>query len=85
MGDPASQRTPPAGNATSTKPQDHVPRGILCMIAATVLFAITAALAKWLVATYPVGQVVFVRSLLSLVICAAFILPVTGVAVAMRW
>jgi drug/metabolite transporter (DMT)-like permease len=80
MGDPASQRTPPAGNTTSTKPQDHVPRGILCMIAATVLFAITAALAKWLVATYPVGQVVFVRSLLSLVNCAAFNLPVTGVA-----
>jgi hypothetical protein len=51
------------------------------MIAATVLFAITAALAKWLVATYPVGQVVFDRSLLSLVICAAFILPVTGGAV----
>jgi len=81
MADPASNRAAPAVTAPSTKPQDHVPRGILCMIAATVLFAITAALAKWLVATYPVGQVVFVRSLLSLVICAAFILPVTGLSV----
>ena len=81
MGDAAGQHAAPAGNAPSTKPQDHVPRGILCMIAATILFAITAALAKWLVATYPVGQVVFLRSLLSLVICGAFILPVTGLSV----
>ena len=51
------------------------------MIAATVLFAITAALAKWLVAIYPVGEVVFFRSFFSLVICAAFILPVTGLSV----
>ena len=58
-----------------------MPRGILCMIAATVLFAITAALAKWLVATYPVGEVVFFRSFFSLVICSAFILPATGLSV----
>jgi drug/metabolite transporter (DMT)-like permease len=81
MGDPASNRAAPAGRAPSTKPQDHVPRGILCMIAATVLFAITAALAKWLVATYPIGEVVFFRSFFSLVICAAFILPVTGFSI----
>jgi drug/metabolite transporter (DMT)-like permease len=73
-------RADPVAKAT-LKPQDHVPRGILCMIAATVLFAITAALAKWLVATYPVGQVVFFRSFFSLLICAAFILPVTGLSV----
>ena len=53
-----------------------MPRGIICMIAATVLLAITAALAKWLVAIYPVGEVMFFRSFSSLVICAAFILPV---------
>lgn len=81
MADPAPNRAAPAGRAPSTKPQDHVPRGILCMVAATVLFAITAALAKWLVATYPVGEVVFFRSFFSLVICAVFILPVTGFSI----
>src|SRR4051812_46433275 len=67
--------------APAVKPRDNVPRGILCMIAATVLFAITAALAKWLVAIYPVGEVVFFRSFFSLVIVGAFILPSTGLAV----
>ncbi len=81
MGESATNRAEPAGGAPSAKPQDHVPRGIICMIAATVLFAITAALAKWLVATYPIGEVVFFRSFFSLVICAAFILPVTGLSV----
>ena len=65
----------------SAKPKDDVPRGILCMIGATVLFAISSALAKWLVAIYPVGEVMFFRSFFSLVVCAAVILPVTGLAV----
>ena len=60
---------------------DDVPRGIIFMIAATVLFAITAALAKWLVATYPVGEVMFFRSFSSLAICAAVVLPLTGFSV----
>jgi drug/metabolite transporter (DMT)-like permease len=77
----AMSRAEAASRGTATKPQDHVPRGILCMIAATILFAITAALAKWLVATYPVGEVVFFRSFFSLVICSAFILPATGLTV----
>ncbi len=81
MGDPASNVESPAGRLPPTKPPDDVPRGILYMIAATVLFAITAALAKWLVATYPIGEVVFCRSFFSLVICAACILPVTGLGV----
>jgi drug/metabolite transporter (DMT)-like permease len=63
------------------KSGDHVPRGIFCMIAATVLFALSAALAKWQVQIYPVGEVMFFRSFSSLVICAVFILPLTGVSV----
>jgi len=35
------------------------------MIAATCCSRITAALAKWLVATYPVGEVMFFRSFFS--------------------
>jgi drug/metabolite transporter (DMT)-like permease len=61
--------------------RDNVPRGIMCMIAATLLFALTHALAKWQVAAYPVGQVMFLRSLLSLLVCAAVVLPFTGLSV----
>src|SRR5215210_2790000 len=65
----------------ASKPKDNVPHGILCMIGATVLFALSSALAKWLVAIYPVGEVMFFRSFFSLVVCAAVILPFTGLAV----
>jgi drug/metabolite transporter (DMT)-like permease len=60
---------------------DDVPRGILFMIAATVLFSISNAFAKWQVATYPVGEVMFFRSFSSLVVCAGFVLPMTGLSV----
>lgn len=58
--------------------KDNVPRGIFFMIGATILLAVSSALAKWLVAIYPVGEVMFFRSFSSLIVCAAFILPVTG-------
>ena len=61
--------------------KDNVPRGILCMMAATVLFAVSSAIAKWQVAIYPVGEVMFFRSFSSLMVCAAVILPVTGLSV----
>jgi drug/metabolite transporter (DMT)-like permease len=61
--------------------QDNVPRGILFMIAATLLFAISSAIAKWQVAIYPVGEVMFFRSFSSLLVCAIYILPVTGLSV----
>jgi drug/metabolite transporter (DMT)-like permease len=61
--------------------KDNVPRGIAFMLGATVLFAISSAIAKWQVAIYPVGEVMFFRSLSSLVVCAAVILPFTGLAV----
>jgi drug/metabolite transporter (DMT)-like permease len=57
---------------------DHVPRGILCMVLATVLFSVASAMTKWLVGLYPVGEVVFTRSLASFVVCAAIMLPMTG-------
>jgi drug/metabolite transporter (DMT)-like permease len=66
---------------TPAKHQDDVPRGILFMIGASVLFALANAIAKWQVAIYPVGEVMFFRSFVSLVACAAVILPFTGVAV----
>jgi drug/metabolite transporter (DMT)-like permease len=81
---------PSAGNPNASAPPkpapaashaDNVPRGIFCMIGATLLFALSAALAKWQVKLYPVGEVMFFRSFSSLVICSAFVLPLTGMAV----
>lgn len=61
--------------------KDHVPRGIFCMIAATMLFSAAAAFAKWQVALYPVGEVMFLRSVSSLGVVAAVILPISGFSV----
>jgi drug/metabolite transporter (DMT)-like permease len=61
--------------------QNQVVRGILFMIGATVMFAISNALSKWVVAIYPVGEVMFSRSLISCIVCSSFMLPVTGLSV----
>jgi drug/metabolite transporter (DMT)-like permease len=81
-----SQTTPDhdnrtVGGASSAPRTDDVPRGILYMIAATLLFAVSSAIAKWQVAIYPVGEVMFFRSFFSLLVCAMFVLPVTGLRV----
>jgi drug/metabolite transporter (DMT)-like permease len=70
-----------AGALPFAKPADNVPLGILWMIGATVLLAVAAAVAKWQTEFYPVGEVMFVRSLAGLVVCAMLVLPVTGLAV----
>jgi drug/metabolite transporter (DMT)-like permease len=72
----APQRTP-----AEKLRKDHVPRGILCMVLATMLFAGVAALTKWQVGLYPVGEVVFARSLASFIVCAGVMLPLTGLDV----
>jgi drug/metabolite transporter (DMT)-like permease len=59
---------------------DDVPRGILCMVIATVLFSGASAASKWLVGIYPVGEVLCLRSFASLVAGAAMILPVSGLS-----
>jgi drug/metabolite transporter (DMT)-like permease len=51
------------------------------MLGASVMFAISNALSKWVVAIYPVGEVMFSRSLSSLIVCSAFMLPMTGFSV----
>jgi drug/metabolite transporter (DMT)-like permease len=61
--------------------REHIPLGICYMVLATVLFAASSAVSKWLVELYPTGEVLFTRTLVSLVACAAFILPRTGLAV----
>jgi drug/metabolite transporter (DMT)-like permease len=51
------------------------------MVAATVVFAGSSAISKWLVQSYPVGEVLFSRTLVAFVACAVFIMPRTGWAV----
>ena len=60
---------------------DGVPLGIAYMLAATLVFAASQALSKWLVADFPFAEVLFYRALGSLAICSILILPQTGLAV----
>jgi drug/metabolite transporter (DMT)-like permease len=61
--------------------RERIPLGILYMVGATAMFAVSSAVSKWQVATYPVGEILFIRSAVSLICCALFILPATGLAV----
>ncbi len=67
--------------SAATAHRDHVPRGIGCMVLATMMFSTASALTKWQVGIYPVGEVVFSRSIASLVVGGAVMLPMTGFAV----
>jgi drug/metabolite transporter (DMT)-like permease len=60
---------------------DRVPRGILFMLGATVMFAASMAIAKWQVASYSFAEVLFYRAIGSLAVCALLILPRTGLTV----
>jgi drug/metabolite transporter (DMT)-like permease len=63
------------------KRRENIPLGILHMVGATIVFSASSASSKWLVATYPIGEVLFTRSMVSLITCALFILPTTGLMV----
>jgi drug/metabolite transporter (DMT)-like permease len=63
------------------RPAENIPLGIFYMLVATVAFAVLHALSKWLVANYPVGQVMFSRSFVGLIVCSAFLLPMHGFSV----
>jgi drug/metabolite transporter (DMT)-like permease len=47
--------------------------GIGLMLAGIFLFALNDAMGKWLVATYSVGQLLFIRSLAALIVLAPFL------------
>ena len=61
--------------------QERIPLGILYMLVATIVFAGSSALSKWLVATYPIGETLFVRAATALIGSSLVILPATGLAV----
>ncbi|HZQ12440.1 MAG TPA: DMT family transporter [Pseudolabrys sp.] len=60
---------------------EHVPLGIAYMLGATLTFAASQALSKWLVADFSFAEVLAYRGLGSLAICSLLILPQTGLAV----
>jgi drug/metabolite transporter (DMT)-like permease len=51
------------------------------MLTASILFQGSSALSKWLMDTYPVGEMLFFRAAAALVAVSAVILPVTGLGV----
>jgi len=74
----ASQKTAAEKRAIR---QERIPLGILYMLIATIMFAGSSALSKWLVATYPIGEMLFVRAVTALAGVSLFILPRVGFAV----
>jgi drug/metabolite transporter (DMT)-like permease len=70
-----------AADPAAVARRNQIPRGILYMVASTVMFAGVNAIVKWELETYPIGEVAFFRSLLAFLTVAAMILPRTGIAV----
>src|SRR5437016_1498022 len=87
MNDRTAEKQPPVAAAGGIDRKygkgrsDDVPRGIVFMVIATILFSAASAASKWLVGIYPVGEVLCLRSLASLAAGAAVILPVSGLSV----
>ncbi len=67
--------------ATPSARREHIPRAIFYMIASGAVFNCSNAASKWLIATYPIGEVLFARTLVALITLGAFILPAAGLAV----
>ena len=67
---------------TATDPlaarRNQVPIGIAYMVGSTVMFAGGNAVVKWQLATYPLGEVAFGRTLFAFLTVAAIVLPRSG-------
>ena len=77
-----------APNSADTRPpadppqrQERIPLAIFYMVAAGMIFSFSSAASKLLAETYPVGEVLFSRVLVSLILFSAFALPTAGFAV----
>ena len=73
-----------ASNGVADAPaarRERIPLAILYMVGATIVFAVSSAASKWLVATYPAGEVLFTRTFSALIALGLFILPSAGLAV----
>jgi len=61
--------------------RNQIPRGIAYMVGSTVMFAGGNAVVKWQLASYPLGEVAFGRTLFAFLTVVAIVLPRTGLAV----
>ena len=64
MSEAISPERPASGHAAR---REHVPLAILYMLGATIVFSGSSAISKWLVASYPIGEVLFTRTAVALV------------------
>jgi hypothetical protein len=62
--------------------RNQVPLGIAYMVGSTAMFAGGNAVVKWQLATYPLGEVAFGRTLFAFLTVAAIVLPRAGWSVA---
>lgn len=76
----ANGTVPPPAPARPER-KDNVPAAIFLMLGVTFVFTCTSALSKWLIETYPIGEVLFTRVFIPLIGLAIIILPRTGLAV----
>jgi drug/metabolite transporter (DMT)-like permease len=60
---------------------ENIPLAIGYMIASGAVFTCSSAASKWLVATYPIGEVLFTRALTALALVSLFVLPTAGLMV----
>src|SRR3954469_13683384 len=58
--------------------RNQIPRGIAYMVGSTVMFAGGNAVVKWQLASYPLGEVAFGRTLFAFLTVAAIVLPRAG-------
>ena len=61
--------------------EERIPLAILYMVGSGIVFSGSSAASKWLVETYPVGEVLFTRGFIGLLACSLFVLPTVGFAV----
>jgi drug/metabolite transporter (DMT)-like permease len=61
--------------------RNQIPLGIAYMVGSTVMFAGGNAVVKWQLASYPLGEVAFGRTLFAFLTVVAIVLPRTGLAV----
>jgi len=75
--DPSAERPSPRPPAR----QERIPLAIAYMVSAGLIFSFSSAASKWLVATYPPGEVLFQRVFISLMLFTGFALWTVGPSV----
>src|SRR5258708_27942152 len=53
---------PPSRAREGRERAERIPLGIICVLAATILFAGSSTLSKWVLGAYPIGTLLFCRS-----------------------